>query len=549
MPTDSDNDIYASDDAQLEESQAHNDEINEDEDSAPPTITQMITETIAACPSSFLKFRVTNPDIVAKVQKKKDAKAKKKNGATAEPVSKPSTSKKRKDRDVDDDEKNNEVQEKRKKVDAEDNSDVESDSPGKKRRKGNGKAKVKHLDEDPESIEVTAYIYVERPIPSAPARTASSSRVHKPTDEEKYLARGLITFTASTPYFSFLLSLSAQLPCTVKSLVQEKITWKFQVPQKSPYLALGGEVGFASMIKQNSTRKPGTRIIMLAMPPPTKPAVEKPFWPIDGDENDEEKTFDFTELEPIVTHDHVVEQRISFDKSVEPHKLALLERYPENNHPEFPNKRIYTNKAMNAHFELTDLKLSVWASHLARGTATVEKPPISSHFDFKSRILPKVTARPPVEPVPVPAYPQTLPTTSQNTSSTSLVDILLINMIQQQQQQQLHLPVPPAYTPPVIFPPSTVAPAVQAPSVFSAPQSPAKFQLPNVTLMAFCERYNINATDQQRLEKLEFQPGDKIDNLPDDDWKTFAGFTSLSWRRIVDKNGIFLRDARNGLWV
>ena len=134
---------------------------------------------------------------------------------------------------------------------------------------------LQHLAEDPENIEVTAYIYVEHPIPSALARTASSFRAHKPTDEEKYLARGLITFTGSTPYFSFLLSLSAQLPCTVKDIVQDKITWKFQTPQKSPYLSLGGEVGFASMIKQNKSRKPGTRIIMLAMPPPIKPAVEK----------------------------------------------------------------------------------------------------------------------------------------------------------------------------------------------------------------------------------------------------------------------------------
>ena len=52
---------------------------------------------------------------LAKIQKKKEAKAKKKIGAAIEPVSKPSTSRKRKDREVDD-ENNDEVEAKRNKV-------------------------------------------------------------------------------------------------------------------------------------------------------------------------------------------------------------------------------------------------------------------------------------------------------------------------------------------------------------------------------------------------------------------------------------------------
>ena len=52
--TGSDNDIYASDDPQLEESRAHDNKINENGDSAPLTMTQMITETTATCPSGTL---------------------------------------------------------------------------------------------------------------------------------------------------------------------------------------------------------------------------------------------------------------------------------------------------------------------------------------------------------------------------------------------------------------------------------------------------------------------------------------------------------------
>ena len=114
----------------------------------------------------------------------------------------------------------------------------------------------------------------------------------------------------------------------------------------------------------------------------------------------------------------------------------------------------------------------------------------------------------------------------------------MLNMIQQQ-QQQLHVSAAPG-----------VATGPQAvPVVISAPQSPVKFQLPDISLAAFCQRYNINSMDQERLEKLEFLPGDKIDKLPEMDWKTHAGFTALSWQQIVDKNHSFERDARNGYWL
>jgi hypothetical protein len=73
--------------------------------------------------------------------------------------------------------------------------------------------------------------------------------------------------------------------------------------------------------------------------------------------------------------------------------------------------------------------------------------------------------------------------------------------------------------------------------------------MPDIPLATFCERYNITSTDQERLEKLEFLPGDRIDKLSEADWKVHAGFTALSWQRIIDKNNNFQCDARNGLWV
>jgi hypothetical protein len=123
-----------------------------------------------------------------------------------------------------------------------------------------------------ETVEITAYIFIERPTPSVLPKRGSGSR--KTSDEDKYKPHGLLTFNSDTPYFSFLFELSRHLPCSVSDIVEDKMTWRFQTPQKSPVLSLARKVGYDSMVSQNKDRKSG-RIISLMMPPPQKPAVEK----------------------------------------------------------------------------------------------------------------------------------------------------------------------------------------------------------------------------------------------------------------------------------
>ena len=77
--------------------------------------------------------------------------------------------------------------------------------------------------------------------------------------------------------------------------------------------------------------------------------------------------------------------------------------------------------------------------------------------------------------------------------------------------------------------------------------APPPLERSDVLLEEFCRYYEVNATDQERLARLEFEPGDEIDSLPEDDWKG-AGFTTLAWRRVVAKNNAFIDDSRSGLW-
>ena len=136
---------------------------------------------------------------------------------------------------------------------------------------------------------------------------------------------------------------------------------------------------------------------------------------------------------------------------------------------------------------------------------------------------------------------------SSSSSMKMMIDLLLFNTIQQQQQQlnSAYALVPAAPIPAPVTAMSAIP--MHVPLLLHFLQCLLLNHLLNISfqmfLVAFCEHYGINALDQERLEKLEFQPGSKIDNLPDDNWKSFAGFTSLSWQHIIEKNQAFIHNA------
>jgi hypothetical protein len=85
----------------------------------------------------------------------------------------------------------------------------------------------------------------------------------------------------------------------------------------------------------------------------------------------------------------------------------------------------------------------------------------------------------------------------------------------------------------------------------SAPTSPLKIALPRpVPLSEFCEHYEIDQDDQERLAKLKFHPGDRrIDKLGREDWQGYAGFSKLAWDDVITKHRVFLRDVKAGCWA
>ncbi|KAF8215719.1 hypothetical protein K438DRAFT_2105279 [Mycena galopus ATCC 62051] len=402
--------------------------------------------------------------------------------------------------------------EKKRKTDENDSASDDNEKPKRKK-------KAKATEEDEEElipiVLLTGYIHIMKPAPSLPPKSRN-----KPKPETLYLSRGPFNFMSNCNFDAFTSAMAAALPCNPAHLVLDKTTWKPQTPVNRAPLPLGGDVGLKVLQKQIAfwdTNEAGGSANAEAGPSNTG-----------GD-------FDFSELEATSLEESVGEQKISFDKAVAPHIKELKERWPEND----DGKRIYKDEK-GFQWELTQIRLSIWAAHIARGTATLDKAPLSTQFDIKYRLkAPSVAAPLPVAPLLSQPGPSSTPS-----STDKILELLAMSMMMQQQQhhQPLYQPVPMAL-PPVLVTPSNHSP------VPSAPSSPVKLAHRSVSLAEFCTYYNI-AQHFEKLEKLEYEPGDGgILTLGRDDWQQVAGFSKLAWDKVLSKHKQFVKDARAGVWV
>jgi hypothetical protein len=110
------------------------------------------------------------------------------------------------------------------------------------------------------------YVYMERlPIPG---------KKGKLSDSNKYVQKGPFNLKSTENYSTFLVKISAALPCPVLNIVQEKMTWKCQTPQNSPSLPLGKELGCSVMLETIKAKWAGSQVGIVMMPPPVKPAEQ-----------------------------------------------------------------------------------------------------------------------------------------------------------------------------------------------------------------------------------------------------------------------------------
>ncbi|KAJ7703963.1 glycosyl hydrolase family 62-domain-containing protein [Mycena rosella] len=307
---------------------------------------------------------------------------------------------------------------KRKRLLTTDNDD--DDLPTRNNKKGKQR---RNEDDEAVVLEITAFIHVMKPPPAALPRTRT-----KPKAESLYIQRGPFKFLPDISYDAFLTLLATTLPCPIANLALNKVVWKPQTPANRGVLPLGGSFGYGVLLDTIRDRAKD-RIIIISMPAPRTPAEDAPFWatkedeeiphaaPHAGPSNAPDRTadvFDFAELKANSTEDSIEQQRITFDKAVGPKTEDLKDRWPINDE----GKRIYTDDRRFL-WELNAVRLSVWAAHLVRGTATLDTAPVSGQFDIRNRIKTVAKTNTPPPP-PIAASTSAAPAPVSHSSNNNI---------------------------------------------------------------------------------------------------------------------------------
>jgi hypothetical protein len=120
--------------------------------------------------------------------------------------------------------------------------------------------------EEPVVIDLMMYVYVEKlPIPGNKGKLS---------DSNKSVQKGSFKLKSTENYSTFLVKISAALPCPVLNIVQEKMTWKCQTPQNLPLLPLGKKLVYSVMLETIKAKRAGSQVGIVMMPPPVKPAEQ-----------------------------------------------------------------------------------------------------------------------------------------------------------------------------------------------------------------------------------------------------------------------------------
>ncbi|KAJ7460444.1 hypothetical protein B0H11DRAFT_2198948 [Mycena galericulata] len=387
---------------------------------------------------------------------------------------------------------------------------------------------------------MTVYLYVQAsPPPLVQVRRNTAAKAPAP----KITPVGPFLFQSSLSYADFLAMLAKGCRTKANHLPVNSMEWKFDCPTNSAKKPLSNADGYTAMIKTVKDRRKDF-VFSVYMPPPSVVKSELPWHTIDRAEGDEDDgngggplldfEYNVDELTaPSSSSLSIREQIAGIDAASNPHLQELLERYPVDNSPLFPGKRIYHNET--GYFELNDIKLRVWAVAKAKGAATLDRPPNSNHF-MKSQ-----TICPPTTPVPPPvALMLSQPKTSLLSNDSLMLRLLLLNtnpLLGMQLQSNIFPPLP------------ALPPAPPTPAVISPPSVATPIKLPcEITIEEYCDSYQIKDDERRVLKELGYIPGDiGLTELTADDWAA-TKISPLGKGRILRQHAAFLKDVSDGAW-
>ncbi|KAF8955172.1 hypothetical protein BDZ97DRAFT_1765296 [Flammula alnicola] len=386
----------------------------------------------------------------------------------------------------------------------------------------------------PRQDRVAVYIIVEAPAtPGSRPKTKATGVSARPPAH-----RGPFWLDIEANYETFKGLLAKTLPCRPENLPLAHLQWKYDKPVNDRKKSVATPMGYEAL-QESLKERTKDRAITIHMPPPTQDATT---WDT-GDGNYVDMPFDFyDEFASTVPSELSAKAQIAAieTKSVD-HLHDLKAQYPVNNHAAlFPGKRVFHQKG--SYWDLTDLKLKIWANSLSLGSAGVSlnQPPISMHFDMDHRLKPAHSRQ---DENTAPSHHLTPRSPSCQTSVP---------------YPYPYAPPPYAYPPmfgyppfPQFYPKPPASPppplAANPPPVLESPKTALRLKIP---LAAFCQRYDIPDSDQEKLVKLEYRPGNRVvEKMPASEWKDGCGFSFMGWETFLDAHRVFLKDAKDGKWA
>ncbi|KAI6150461.1 hypothetical protein BKA82DRAFT_4352310 [Pisolithus tinctorius] len=392
---------------------------------------------------------------------------------------------------------------------------------------------------EPPPQSITAHLHLETSV-EVLARTrgkSTSSTSVKLTQCNPFI------FTVKDTFDTFIDAVADAADTMPWHLAAEQLRWQFETPANLQLKLVTNEVGYRAMINAVKSRKKD-QVIFLYVPRP----IPRELPTIEEKKRGRGKSSGAArELDDEPLPDLSIKSQIDSLRNRSANELKeLQDKYPVGNHPRFPNKRIYASGGL--FWELTPLRLQIWANAIAAKppTATCDTPPMSNHFTKASAIpasqMPADVPNPILgawnedhhsapgphglwhAPGPHPMYPfgsyfppPPIPYGSYGYYMSNMTS-------------------PPAPTPP---PPS------QSTTIFSSPSSTMTH---NVSLSEFCTKYRLSAHTQEKLEKLDYIPGNKVvESLSEADWKD-SGLSVLASRSFLAVHRKFCEAIRAGTW-
>ncbi|KAJ7112243.1 hypothetical protein C8R44DRAFT_741937 [Mycena epipterygia] len=383
------------------------------------------------------------------------------------------------------------------------NSDIEilNTPPPKKKTKHSSRPSVDE-DEPDDSVDMAFCVEVQTPPPPILAACQISAKAPPPKTTEL----GPYKFNSAKDYSDFLQVIAKACQTTTSNLDVVSMRWKFDLPNNSKPKPVMNKTGFDVMITTLLSRRKDYNFVILMAPPN---AVKKELlWVKDEDDGNGGG--------PPLDFEYSLDDFTAGPSSV----LSIRQQI--------------------AIFDLNDVKLRVWAVHMAKGTATVDKAPASNHF-FKNQ-----TIRPPSAFATVAALPPAFAPIAAvpNVAVPEPLMQLLLNM---QMMNQINPLFKPALVPPYGHMQPQQAPPL--PQYTPHPVQSTPLVLPReISLDEYFDWYKIDSEDQRVLKELGYVPGDEeIEELPKEVWE-MTKVLPLPKSRILRQHAKFVKDVKNGLW-